>query len=107
MNRRVLLSVTTPSVSDAHAVQALHGWLVRSPGLDADIAQRSSVTGHMGALDVTDIVLMRAVAAANPVIAHTAWRRVRPALAAEDLAGALRAAAVAVSEVRALQAGPE
>lgn len=74
----MILSVTTPSVSDAHAVQALHGWLARSPDLDADITQTSSATGHMGALDVINIVLTHAVAAANLVIAYTAWRRARP-----------------------------
>ncbi|MEV4518223.1 hypothetical protein AB0K00_55875 [Dactylosporangium sp. NPDC049525] len=70
--------MTTPSVSDAHAVQGLHGWLVRSADLDADITQASSATGHMGALDVIDVVLTHAVAAANLVIAYTAWRRARP-----------------------------
>ena len=74
----MLLSVTTPSVSDAAAVQALHGWLLRSPDLDADITQDSSVTGHMGALDVINVALTHAVAAANLVIAYTAWRRARP-----------------------------
>jgi hypothetical protein len=78
LNRRVILSVTTPSVSDAHAVQALHGWLLRSPDVDADITQASSAPGHMGALDVINVVLTHAVAVANLVIAYTAWRRTRP-----------------------------
>ncbi|GAA1500014.1 hypothetical protein GCM10009827_004540 [Dactylosporangium maewongense] len=80
MNRRVRLSLTTPSVSDAHAVQTLHGWLLRDPGLaaDADISQRSSAGGHMGALDVIDLVLTHAVAVGGLVLAFASWRRARP-----------------------------
>ncbi|MEV4139165.1 hypothetical protein AB0J72_44250 [Dactylosporangium sp. NPDC049742] len=74
------LSLTTPSVSDAHAVQTLHGWLLRDPGLaaEADISQRSSAGGHMGALDVIDLVLTHAVAVGGLVLAFASWRRTRP-----------------------------
>jgi hypothetical protein len=78
LNRRVQLTLTAPSVSDAHAVQTLHGWLVRSPDLDADITQTSSTTGHMGALDVIDLVLTHAVAVGGLVLAYASWRRARP-----------------------------
>jgi hypothetical protein len=75
------MQVTISAEGDSGATNEFYNWL----RLDSDIARSGTVSrqvgsgeGHMGVLELIDVVMSNGIALGSLIVAYASWRQARP-----------------------------